>query len=255
MLFGKKKSNTPSTTSSTVNSSAAQPASTSTAAKVILTKAEDGLDRHIVRLKKEGKVDLTKHRTRVFVVVDRSGSMNGLFKNGSVQNTLTRLLPLALRFDDNGELEVYVFDHECSQLSPMTINNYENYVEDEILRKGYGPRGGTSYAPVIKKTVSDYNDGSPYPAFGIFITDGANNDEAATDKEVRNSSKYKIFYQFVGIGGASFSYLEKLDDLDGRAVDNTAFVKVADFSKLDDEQLYALLLEQYTQWLSAMNLN
>lgn len=244
----KKQGSTPSPSSSPT------PSAASSSGKVTLKKAQDGLERHIVRLKKEKGVDLSQHRARVFVVVDRSGSMKPLYINGSVQKVLTRLLPLALKFDDNGELEVYVFNNRCTQLASMTLENYENYVQSEILRKNYGPSGGTSYSPVIKETTSIYNDGSPYPAFGIFITDGENDDRSKTDGAIRESSKYKIFYQFVGIGYESFRYLQKLDDLDGREVDNTAFVKVADFDHLDDDQLFDKLLEQYPQWLQAMHI-
>ena len=231
------------------------PTPTASTGKVTLKKAQDGLERHIVRLKKEKGVDLSKHRARVFVVIDRSGSMNTLYYSGSVQEVLTRLLPLALKIDDTGELEVYVFNNYCQQLAPMTLDNYEDYVKTEILNKGKGPSGGTSYAPVIEETMRTYDDGSPYPAFGIFITDGENSDNGSTDTAIRKSSKYKIFYQFVGIGDENFRYLQRLDDLDGRQVDNTAFVKVEDFTRLDDDQLFNKLLEQYPQWLQDIGLN
>lgn len=225
-------------------------------AKIRLTKAEASLDQSIIRLTKRTGVNLGTHRARVCVVMDRSGSMGGMYRNGDVQDVLTRLLPLALKFDDNGELEVYVFNTSCDQVSEMNLQNYEDYVEKQILRKGLEPCGGTNYAPAIKQTMKDYNDGSPYPAFVIFITDGANFDCDATDHAIRKSSKHKIFYQFVGIGRyESFDYLQKLDDLDGRAVDNTAFIKVEDFSRMDDDQLYDKLLEQYPQWLKAMHIN
>lgn len=181
--------------------------------------------------------------------------LGDLYQNGYVQEVLTRLLPLALKFDDNGELEVYVFNTTCTRLPSMQLHNYDTYVKNVILRNNYGPCSGTNYAPVICQTISDYNDGSPYPAFGIVITDGNSNDKSATDQAIRRSSEYKIFYQFVGIGNENFKYLENLDDLEGRKVDNTAFIKVSDFSQLDDEQLYAKLLEQYPQWLRAMNIN
>lgn len=247
-LFGFKKSNDSALYTPPV------PTAASSSGKVTLKKAQDGLERHIVRLKKEKNVDLSHHRARVFVVIDRSGSMDQLYRSGAIQKVLTRLLPLALKFDDNGELEVYVFNYRCTQLVPMTLENYENYVQSEILRKNYGPRGGTRYSPVVEETIDIYNDGSPDPAFGIFITDGENDDQSATDSAIRRSSKYKIFYQFVGIGYESFQYLRALDDLDGRSVDNTAFVKVADFAQLDDDQLFEKLLEQYPQWLQAMHI-
>lgn len=223
-------------------------------APLSLKKSKESLDRKVISLKKDKGIDLNGHRARVFVVMDRSGSMHRLFYSGAVQETLTRLLPLALKFDDNGELEVYVFNTRCEKMPSMDINNYENYVEEQILRRGKGPDGGTSYAPVVEMTTDDYNDGSPYPAFGIFITDGENNDTKATDNAIRRSAEYKIFYQFVGIGHETFRYLQKLDDLTGRPVDNTAFVKVSDFGMLSDDQLYDKLLEQYPDWLRAMHI-
>ena len=252
-LFDRFKSNQSSSSVPTAPSS--QPTQSNTSGKVILKKAEEGLNRSIVRLEKSTGVNLNKHRARVFVVFDRSGSMSRMYNNGSVQKVLTRLLPLALKFDDNGELEVYVFNNKCDKMSEVNLQNYEDFVRQQIIRKGYGPNGGTNYSPVIKKTVKDYNDGSPYPAFGIFITDGENFDQSETDSAIRNSSNYKIFYQFVGIGNEEFRYLQKLDDLDGRKADNTAFIKVSDFDKLDDDQLYDKLLEQYPQWLKAMGIN
>lgn len=253
MFFDKFKRKSPSDSNNYATSTPTQ--SNATSAKVILTKAEEGLNRSIVRLKKDTGVNLEKHKARVFVVIDRSGSMKTLYNNGSVQKVITRLLPLALKFDDNGELEVYIFNGQCNQMPSVDIHNYEHYVKKQILGKGYFPCGGTCYAPVINKTVLEYNDGSPYPAFGIFITDGENADRQETDSAIRRSSKYEIFYQFIGIGDERFNYLQKLDDLDGREVDNTAFIKVSDFDSMNDDQLYDKLLEQYPQWLNTMHIN
>ena len=227
----------------------------SSSAKVSLTKAKVSLDKHIVSLQKEKNIDLSNHHARVFVVLDRSGSMSPLYRKGSVQETLTRLLPLALKFDDDGELDVYVFNEKCDQLPSMNLKNYETYVKNVIMRNGYEPEGGTRYAPAIKKTVSNYNDKNPYPAFGLFITDGDAWDKADTDEAIRESANYKLFYQFIGIGSENFSYLQKLDDLTGRKVDNTAFCRVSDFASLTDDQLYDKLLEQYPDWLKAMHIN
>lgn len=112
-LFGKKNS---SSSMDTVHSAKPETPTANSSAKVILSKAEDGLERHIVRLKKEKNIDLSTHRAKVFVVIDRSGSMDSLYRSGAVQDVLTRLLPLALKFDDNGELEVYVFNTRCTQM-------------------------------------------------------------------------------------------------------------------------------------------
>ncbi len=46
-----------------------------------LEKSKVSLDKHLVNLKKEKNVDLTNLICRVIVIMDRSGSMNGRFRN------------------------------------------------------------------------------------------------------------------------------------------------------------------------------
>lgn len=177
--------------------------------------------------------------------------MDWLFDNGSVQKTVSRLLPIALRFDDNGELESWLFSNGCKRLKAVTENNYSNYVK-KVMKKSGMYMGGTEYAPVLDEVVTYYKDIEPseIPAFVIFITDGDNSDHVATDKIVRELSKYNIFVQFIGIGDDNFSYLKKLDKLDGREADNTGFTSVEDMDKMTDEQLYTEILRQYKDWLN-----
>lgn len=56
--------------------------------------------------------------------------------------------------------------------------------------------------------------------------------------------------QFVGVGGAGFNYLEQLDDMSGRYVDNADFFE-ADFDDFSTENnLYQKLLQEYPSWLA-----
>ena len=216
-----------------------------------LSKSKDNLDKVLVNLSKEGKVNLSKHIAKVALAMDYSGSMDRLFMSGAVQNTITRLLPIALRFDDNGELESWLFSNGEKRLKPISINNYENYVKNLIMKSGMS-MGGTEYAPVLKDIVKYYNksDLDNIPAFVIFITDGANSDRSETDKIIRELSEYNMFVQFVGIGNESFNYLRSLDDMPGRKCDNTGFILVKDMEKMNDEELYTELIRQYKDWLN-----
>ena len=104
----------------------------------------------------------------------------------------------------------------------------------------------------MDEVVTYYKDIEPseIPAFVIFITDGDNSDHRETDDIVRELSKYNIFVQFIGIGDDNFSYLKKLDKLDGREADNTGFTSVEDMDKMTDEELYTEILRQYKDWLN-----
>lgn len=188
-------------------------------------------------------------KARVGVAMDYSGSMSGEFKSGLVQEVVERLLPIALKFDDNGELDMWLFENGMRRLPSVTMNNFYQYVDKEILAKKWH-MGGTEYAPVMTDIMYKYMNEEPSdtPTYIIFITDGDNSDKRATEAVIRESCKHNIFWQFVGIGDASFGFLQKLDDLTGRPIDNTDFFQVNDVRKMTDEQLYANLLNEYPGW-------
>ena len=256
--------------------------------KISLSKDKENLEKHVVSLSKcvidlskKSNVDLGDVKAKVVVALDYSGSMRSLYKNGTVQTTISRLVPLGLTFDDNVSIDMYLFQNSYRKMEDITLNNYEKYVEKVINRSGYD-MGGTEYAPVLeaivlpnanknksenktgllsklfgsknKSTNIDTDTNSKEITFVLFITDGANSDEGRTDKIIRESSdpKHKTFIQFVGIGNEKFSYLRKLDDLSGRSVDNTGFSKMNDLQKASDEELYNNVLEQFAEWLKVV---
>lgn len=69
--------------------------------------------------------------------------------------------------------------------------------------------------------------------------------------QIKEASNKPLFWQFVGIGNSSFGFLEKLDDMDGRTVDNADFLKISNLTKLNDEDLYKALLGEFPDWLKA----
>jgi len=51
-------------------------------------------------------------------------------------------------------------------------------------------------------------------------------------------------------GGGEFRFLEELDDMGGRYLDNADFFAVQDPANLSDDQLYDLLTTEYPQWVA-----
>ena len=228
--------------------------------KVSLEKHKVNLDKAIVNLSKSSGVDLSKVRAQVVIAIDYSGSMDRLYRdrNGvgssEVQSVLTKLFPIALKFDDDGSMDIWLFEDEYTELEPMVMGNFENYVNEEIMSKHLS-MGGTRYYPVLSAIEKDKRMAKE-PIFILFITDGDNfdSDKRKTDAIIRELSKKNIFIQFIGIGHASFKYLEKLDDLDGRVCDNTGFEKFSDLSGASDDEVYDKVLKQYADWLKVKGL-
>lgn len=244
--FLKGKGNEPEQTNAPVQEK------TQTGTVVIdMSKSQENLNKVLINMSKDSKVDMSKHTARVAVAMDYSGSMSNLFANGSVQDTITRLLPISLKFDDNGELECWLFSNGKERLKAVTKDNYKDYVK-QVMKKAHMGMGGTNYAPVLTEMVHYYKDIEPssIPAFIIFITDGENWDTEETNDIIRELSEYNIFVQFVGIGDEDFRYLKSLDNMKGRKCDNTGFTAVEDMCKMTDEELYTELLRQYKDWLN-----
>lgn len=195
------------------------------------------------------KKELNNIVARVCVVMDFSGSMENLYNKGVVQALFERLLPLAIKFDDNGELESWIFSNSFQRLESITEDNFYGYVNREIT-DNYA-MGGTEYAPVIKDVVRKYvvEEPSDIPTYVIFITDGDNSDKTKTTKIMRESSKYNIFWQFVGIGNSDFAYLTKLDEMKSRYIDNANFFKCNNITSTSDTELYDKLLHEFPEWI------
>lgn len=193
------------------------------------------------------KVCLTKKPLQnlvanVGVVLDFSGSMDDLYRDGTVQNVIEKLLPLAMTFDDNGEMESWIFEEGFHRLPNITLSNLENYIGRETSKYNMGC---TCYAPVMKDVLSTYKK-NKIPAYIIFITDGDNYDKPKTDKIIKEAANYPIFWQFVGVGTDNFQYLQALDDMTDRYVDNADFFKVRNMSDIT----YENLLNEFPNWLN-----
>lgn len=195
--------------------------------------------------------NITATTARVVFVLDHSGSMTNMYKNGTVQDVLERIFPMAMCFDDNAELEFYWFDSIFKELEPVTGDNLEGYVQKVILSKKEH-FGGTCYAPIMNEILNRYGRKEPMniPTFVIFITDGANSDKPAAKKVLTEASRYNIFWKFVGIGNTKFDFLENLDNLTGRFIDNANFINFSNISNISDNVLYAQLLTEYNDWIA-----
>jgi hypothetical protein len=235
-----------------------------------------------VSLAKRG---LASHRARVALCLDISGSMSVLFGSGAVQQLIERVLALAIQLDDDGQADVFTFGTDAHEEAPVELASCTGYTQ--ALLSARPLEMGTDYAKAMRAVRAHYfPDGAGgardtprpdrLPVYVIFVTDGATSNRSAAVAQVRWSSYEPIFWQFIAIGTSSrnvlangapprkkrrrhglmarlvesgFAFLEELDDLDGRLIDNANFFSVADPSHIPDEQLYELLMTEYPGWL------
>jgi hypothetical protein len=221
----------------------------------------------LIDLTKKVKVVLEKkkifgEKAQIVIAVDISGSMYSRFSTGKVQELLTRLLAIGMNMDDDKAIDVFAFNTGGYSIAQATEHNIEGFVNNVFLRK-VSVSGGTKYAPVMSDIVKKFgNTGGigkffgmkrsapvSVPTFVFFITDGDNFDKPETEKLIKDAANQAIFWQFVGIGSERFEFLQKLDDLSGRLIDNADFFAVNDISSISDDELYDRLLTEVPSWL------
>lgn len=207
------------------------------------------LQKKSVRIVLEKK-KLAAVTARVGLVLDISGSMRTLYKNGTVQKVVERILAIASQFDDDGMLDIWVYDHEFSRLKPVSERDFDGYVNRIILDNDLIHKfGRNDEPPVMKDVIIKYIDEEPskYPAFIVFINDGGC--KKTIKSIIEGSAKHPLFWQFVGIGNGNFDFLKTLDTMEGRIVDNANFLHIEEIDRISDEQLYESLLDEFPIWL------
>ncbi len=253
--FGGEEKNETSSQAQTTNKSSK---TVSLDKKVMLEKRVEKEAPQLVNLTKsfivslEKKADLKDITVRVALVLDISGSMTGQYRRGDVQLVVDKVMPIALYFDDNGEIETWAFACKSKRLSSVQTSNILNYIKKDSdgWEKWASQLGGGNNEPVVMQDVFNFYKSTNIPVFVIFISDGG----VGYDDQIKNLliqySKFPIFWQFVGIGGGNYGILQQLDTLKDRYVDNCNFFSLDNIKSVSDTQLYDLLLNELPSWLN-----
>jgi hypothetical protein len=105
------------------------------------------------------KKKVTNACVRVGAAFDVSGSMQDDYRSGTVQDAVDRIFALAYRFDDNGELENWIFSQQAWQIGPVNKDNIDGFVKREVIdAKISGMWQGTNYAPALNLIAKYYSN-------------------------------------------------------------------------------------------------
>lgn len=217
-------------------------------------------DPKMVDLVKKVQVALDKRplltdRAKVVLCLDISGSMAPLYKNGAIDTLVQRIMALGYRFDDDGDIDVFLFGEQVHTWGALGVDTYRTFVKD--MTRKHRLESSTRYGRAMETIRNWARATNPegLPIYVMFVTDGGTDDKPKTRKELLEASKEPIFWQFMAIGAKSkfaparFEFLENLDTLTGRTVDNANAFQVADPAAPSDEEMFELMMAEYPIWL------
>lgn len=209
-------------------------------------------------------VELKNHTAKIALALDYSGSMSSLYNNGTVQALAERVLALGTAFDDDGDIDIFIFESSAHYVGTLSINNYQGGIGRLLSKYSMGSTNYADAMHLIRQHYQSASSGSTgflgslfgkksskpaYPAYVMFITDGEPDSRPAAEEQIRQASREPIFWQFMGVGSTRFDFLSKLDTMDGREIDNAGFFAVANPRNMSDDELYQKMLAEYPTWL------
>ncbi|GBQ05323.1 VWA domain-containing protein [Saccharibacter floricola] len=206
---------------------------------------------------------------RVGFALDASSSMEQDYASGRMTRLNERILPVALRFDDNRSLEVCAFSKVAYALPDMTAENYQTYIADHIMRDFYRLSGATYFAPALAYFIHEWGkktsimsavrrfftplartEPSEDPGYIILQTDGCNFDNDETIALIQSLKENNIFVTFITTGPEAN---RQRTEYYAQCSTNVATLHIEELSSVSDDCLYASLVSpKLVTWLHSL---
>lgn len=218
--------------------------------------------------------NLVENSSEVVLCMDVSDQMIDYLDSGKAQVIAERILAFATHMDIDSHIDLFLFAERAFFIGSMDLNNFDGFITDALDK--YNLEGHADYMNVINLIRTTYlkhaeSDGKvkirETPVYVYFISNGETDDPDAIAKEISAASYEPIFWQFMTMGTTKadlqkgligfllrpfvddYSFLELIDDMKDRFIDNVDFFNIYDPDQISDDEFFKLMMTEFPNWL------
>lgn len=200
-------------------------------------------------------------KSAVKVFFDTSGSFQYAWNDGTVAMLADRVLAVANRFDDNGELDIFHFNSDVFEVGSAAFDSVDaaKWVNENILKARRNELWrGTEFGPIIeavrtappKKSLLGGLFGrkaapaAAGPVLVYIVTDGDNMDAAAANSLFAQTENTNLYFMFINVDTLAESAKRYAD-----RYNHVGYVFIPKLRDADDVALVeALVTDEFTTW-------